>query len=100
MVTLVPAESYFDPAEGGFSRDLSYTHSEWEPLLSAPFPYHGKNAYAYLVAAYGLDIFEFVTIQLYESYTHANFNITQRGQASAAAAVKLATLHDCPQLLH
>ena len=54
------------------------------------FNYHGLNTYAYLLSRYGksgssqqLNTFDFVTIQLYEGYSHAEYNTTQLRQNSA-----------------
>jgi hypothetical protein len=80
LVTLVPCESYLDPSTPLFSRNLTFAYPDgWQPN----FLYHGRNNYAYLVSRYGLSYlpdgqpvptFDAVTIQLYESYSHADYN--------------------------
>ena len=85
VVSLVPPESYLDVSETRFDRALTFAYDEWAPpLLPAPFTYHGRNAYAYLLAANSPATYDFVTIQLYESYSHADYNLTQRTQPAAA----------------
>ena len=105
------AESYLDPTHHTFDRSLLHNYPEWEPIVPN-FNYHGRNTYAYLLDKYGyyteeadgtvekslsnavdtsakaesekkLRTFDFVTIQLYEGYSHAEYNTTQLGQSSA-----------------
>jgi chitinase len=86
-VSLVPAESYLDPSTSLFDGSLSHEYPEWDRLVK--FPYHGHNAYAYLVARYGntyvpetrqvVDTFDFITIQLYEGYSHMAYAVNQAG---------------------
>ena len=78
IVTLVPAESYFDVSSPLFDRGLLFPYPEWHP----DFRYHGRNGYAYLFSRYG-SAFDAVTIQLYESWSHAGFNISVLGQRPA-----------------
>lgn len=86
IVSLAPAESYLDPVTApAFDRSLRHEYDEWAPLLENPFPYHGRNCYAYLLARYGqsptneggesVDTFDFVTVQLYEGYSHLQFRL-------------------------
>ena len=83
LVSMVPAESYLDPTASVFDFYLNHSYPEWETLVPF-FPYHGHNVYAYLLVKYGStlvngqvsDTFDFVTIQLYEGYSHADYNIT------------------------
>ena len=42
-------------------------YSDWHP----EFHYRGANSYAYLVAKYGEQTFDFVDVQLYEGYSRA-----------------------------
>ena len=80
LVTLVPAQSYFDVSSAAFDRSLSHADPAWHP----DFPYHGANAYAYLYARYGGGAtFDAVTIQLYESFSRAGYNISILGQRPA-----------------
>ena len=76
IVSIAPAESYLDFSTNRFSRylNLTYPNDKWHK----EFSYHGANAYAYLLAKYGSSI-DMISIQLYESYTHAAYNITQLG---------------------
>eukprot|EP00042_Codosiga_hollandica_P041962 m.378947 g.378947 ORF g.378947 m.378947 type:complete len:391 (-) comp56209_c0_seq3:120-1292(-) len=88
VISLVPCESYFDPTTGNFSQSLLFPYPEWK---NVDFYYHGRNPYAYLVARYGqamqnqqsVNTFDFVTIGLYESYSHADYNITVLGVPAA-----------------
>jgi hypothetical protein len=75
-----------------FDRSLLHNYAEWEPIVPN-FNYHGMNAYAYILERYGKcggggsvgsadgaalrNTFDFVTIQLYEGYSHAEYNTTQ-----------------------
>lgn len=83
FVSLVPAESYLDVTTSVFDRDLTHNYPEWEALYPN-FLYHGHNAYAYLIAKYGLSTYDMISIQLYESYSHADYNVTQLAQPFSA----------------
>jgi hypothetical protein len=92
IVSMAPAESYLDVTTSLFDQSLTHNYPEWE-TLQPDFRYHGRNVYGYLYATYGLtDIttslsahqfviptFDFVSIQLYESYTHAVYNVSILG---------------------
>ena len=69
IVSMAPPESYLDPTTSEFSLSLLHNYPEWEKEFP-DFTYHGRNAYAYLIAKYSLDIFDFVSLQLYEGNTH------------------------------
>ena len=69
IVSMAPAESYLDYSTSEFSLSLLHNHPEWEKEVP-DFTYHGRNVYAYLIAKYSLDTFDFVSLQLYEGYTH------------------------------
>ena len=75
IVSIVPPESYLDCTTNKFDNSLLHSYAEWEPIVD--FKYHGRNAYAYLLAKYGTSTFDVVTVQLYESYTHLLYNMTQ-----------------------
>lgn len=84
LVSLVPPESYLDPSTPLFDLNLTHTYPEWQTLAPG-FDYHGHSVYAIFLAKYGktilhtnteVDTFDFVTVQLYESYSHADYNIT------------------------
>jgi hypothetical protein len=78
VVAMAPAESYLDPSTHLFDRSLLHTYPEYS-VLQPTFAYHGHNCYAYLLAKYGTcdghDTFDFITVQLYEGYSHANYHI-------------------------
>jgi hypothetical protein len=101
IVTMVPPESYFDPSTSAVDLDLRHAYPEWHQ----EFLYHGHNAYALILAKYGnwtdagagsdggpdgpgassdggggrWQTFDFVDIQIYESWSHAAFAIDQQG---------------------
>jgi hypothetical protein len=89
IVSMAPAESYLDPLKApNFDRHLNHEYEEWEKILPKPFRYHGLNCYAYLLARFDEPLegttertFDFITIQLYEGYSHAQFDISQRGRS-------------------
>jgi hypothetical protein len=74
LVTLVPPESYFDVSTSLFDRGLTHAYPEpWHP----EFLYHGHNGYAYIYTKYGgAATFDAVSIQLYETFAHADYNIS------------------------
>ena len=96
LVAMAPAESYLDPSTSAFDSDLIHTYPEWQNLepkgAYTDFRYHGHNVYAYLLIKYKdtvltsndtttttttttVDTFDFITIQLYEGYSHAQYQI-------------------------
>lgn len=74
-VSMAPAESYLDITTSSFSRYLNLTYQDWH---TDDFPYHGRNVYAYLLANGGINNFDFVQIQFYESYSHAGYQIIEQ----------------------
>ena len=85
IVAMAPAESYLDPTSSDFSLSLRFNHVEWE-TAQPNFFYRGRNTYAYLLSRYGktnfseedetcVDTFDFVTLQLYEGYSHGKWKI-------------------------
>jgi hypothetical protein len=93
IVSMAPAESYLDVTTGLFDRSLTHNYPEWE-TLQPNFHYHGRNVYGYLLSSYGQTVtdisfgetiptFDFVSIQLYESYTHAVYNVSILGTSSS-----------------
>lgn len=84
IFSMAPAESYLDPSTSMFDLNLTHNYPEWE-LLQPEFTYHGHNIYAFLLAKYGktiisyqdqsyvIDTFDFITIQLYEGFSHASY---------------------------
>ena len=84
MEALCAIESYVDLTTSVFDRSLLHEYDEWKTLQPG-FAYHGHNVYSYLLDRYALyttsqgtqlPTFDFVTIQLYEGYSHAEYNIT------------------------
>jgi len=73
---MAPAESYLDITTSNFSRllNLTYPNDDWHQ----EFSYHGANAYAYILAKWA-DSIDLISIQFYESYSHAAYNIVKRG---------------------
>jgi chitinase len=65
---MAPPQSYMDFDNSHFSRNvnLSEPSRPWHP----EFHYFGANVYSYLLAKYG-DHIDFVSMQLYESYSLA-----------------------------
>ena len=70
IVSMAPAESYLDVYTNEFSLSLLHNHDEWKNEFP-DFNYHGRNVYAYLLAKFSVDTFDFISIQLYEGLTHA-----------------------------
>lgn len=108
IVSMAPAESYFDPLlSPQFDRSLRHEYEEWRSYLSDPFPYHGRNVYTYIFARYGrvsvsitpisdgevneyqqeVDTFDFVTVQLYEGYSHFQHRLVHSKIDPATALV-------------
>ena len=77
IVAMAPAESYVDVTTSEFSLSLMHNHKEWEEEVPN-FTYHGRNAYAYLIAKVGIDNFDFVSVQLYEGYTHTLYRYERK----------------------
>jgi hypothetical protein len=98
IVAMAPAESYLDPTQSEYSLSLAHNHEEWKELQPT-FNYRGRNSYAPLLSKYGkttivtrtgteaieeeVDTFDFVTIQLYEGYSHAMHKIRVEQQPAA-----------------
>ena len=72
IVSMAPPESYLDYTTNEFSLTLLHNYPEWEKEVP-DFTYHGKNAYAYLIAKFSINTFDFVSVQLYEGYAHVLF---------------------------
>ena len=110
IVAMAPAESYLDPTTPAFDLSLSHNYPEWT-ITHPTFLYHGHNVYAYLLIKYGstntsnvcsdresgaqvevvlVDTFDFVTIQLYEGYSHAEYNTSVLGEAPESYLVRFA----------
>jgi hypothetical protein len=84
VVTMAPAESYFDVTTSEFSLSLGFNYPEWQEIVPN-FNYHGRNVYTYLFMFFKetkindkyVDTFDLVIVQLYEGYSHALYNITR-----------------------
>ena len=69
VVSMVPAESYLDVSQSLFNRSLLFAYNDgWQPN----FTYHGRNAYAYLLARWP-EAFDLVLLQLYETFSHLDY---------------------------
>jgi len=82
VVSLAPAQSYMDVTTTEFGYGLNYYPSQ--PWHQDDFPYAGRNNYCYLITIYGGVVFDFVSVQLYESYAPANYAVTQEGEDIAS----------------
>lgn len=86
IVSLVPPQSYMDPTTSGFDRSLRHAYPDWHPN----FHYRGLNAYTvwlsdkYGTIEGGLATFDFVDVQLYESWSRASAAIDGPRQARPA----------------
>jgi hypothetical protein len=88
-VSLVPPESYWDVQTGAFDRSLRHNYP-YPDGWNTDFMYHGRNAYAYIFSRYnnatnmwGVPVFDWVTVQIYESFAHALYNTTVGGQSAS-----------------
>lgn len=96
IVSMAPAESYMDPTSSLFDGSLRHTYSEWDYIVPE-FTYRGHNPYSYLISRYAttavgynennveikVATFDFVTIQLYETYSHCLYNTSILGQPAS-----------------
>ena len=104
FVALAPAESYLDPrapvTEPSFNRSLLLTYPSWERQFKEDlganytypfFAYHGRNSWAFLLAAYGGlgpgRTFDFASIQVYESYSHIGYDLQVLGMSVSHAII-------------
>lgn len=87
IVSMAPAESYLDASinpgsiDGKFSLDLDLPPRAWasdryhasaedvELIQSKGFSHAGRQCYAYVLAKAGMDTFDWISIQFYESYS-------------------------------
>ncbi|KAJ8599408.1 hypothetical protein CTAYLR_009702 [Chrysophaeum taylorii] len=72
VVSLVPPQSYFDVTESRFDLRLTNTYLDFKP----DFRYRGRNTYAPLVV-WNASLYDFVDLQLYESWSRAAQAIEQ-----------------------
>lgn len=103
LVSLAPAESYLDPLleafetegnngicndeheTGSFSLNLNIFPPAWNQnendrkfILDTGFSHAGKQCYAYVLHKAGIDTFDWISFQYYESYSRFQFDITRR----------------------
>ena len=77
IVTIAPMESYLDVGIPKFSRYVNLPYEDdWHP----EFTYHGANLYAYILAKWQ-DAIDLISIQLYESFSHAAYSINHLGKS-------------------
>lgn len=89
------AQSYLDVETSAFSRSLTLAYPDYMP----DFRYHGANVYALLVSKYGettvtgrrVSTFAWVCVQVYETYSRADYAINVAGQSAADYLVQLST---------
>jgi chitinase len=83
LVSLVPPQSYFDITIPNFDGSLTHFYPNYMPS----FKYHSNNAYAYIYSRYNYNAsvrtFDFVTVQLYETYSRAMYNVSVLNQLPA-----------------
>lgn len=101
LVTMAPAQTYFDVTTSKFNRFLNNSNEDYHP----DFFYRGRNCYAYWWAAAPEGTFDLVTIQLYESYApamqalHSGISEEEYLQSYAAQFLNGWTIHfDDPSL--
>ena len=82
IVSMAPPESYLDLQTTEFSKfvNLTYPDDDWN--IDPAFSYHGRNNYAYVLAKYP-DAIDFISFQLYETKSHADYNTTILGTNQA-----------------
>ncbi|GAB5371468.1 hypothetical protein AAMO2058_001582400 [Amorphochlora amoebiformis] len=86
MVGMAPAQSYLNCDTSEFSLSLTNGPAEkWHQ----DFMYHGRNVYAYLLARCGVETFDFVTLQLYEGWSSANYHLSQKKEVPSNYLRKL-----------
>ena len=87
IVSMAPAESYVDPTFPTADGSLAHNYPEWE-LLQPGFTYHGRNCYSYIMTHFGttgaVPTFDFISLQLYEGYSHLLFNTTELAPPQSA----------------
>lgn len=78
IISMAPPESYLDIQTTTFSKyvNLTYPSDDWGD--DPPFSYHGHNTYA-VPLALEPDAFDFISIQIYETKSHASYNTSILG---------------------
>ena len=72
LTSIAPPQSYLDVGTSEFSLSLTHSATHWHD----EFEYAGRNAYAPWIVMHDWD---FVSLQLYESWSPANFFLGSRG---------------------
>jgi len=90
VVSLAPPQSYLNVGTSNFSLSLNNPATCWHP----EFLYAGRNAYASLLALAGEATFDYVLLQLYESWSVADCNISQLQQPAEAYLPRLVAAMD------
>lgn len=84
LVSLVPAESYFDARSSEFSYRLDIKPADdWQSW----FTYTGRNAYTWLYKMEP-EIFDMVIIQLYEGWARANYHVVLNERVTASEYIR------------
>jgi len=79
LVSLVPAESYFDARSSEFSYQLDVKPADdWQSW----FTHTGRNTYTWLYQMEP-EIFDMVIIQLYEGWARANYHVVLKEEVTA-----------------
>ena len=79
IVAMAPMESYLDIGKESFSRYVNLPYDDdWHP----EFTYHGANVYAYILTKWQ-DSIDLISIQFYESYSHAAYSINHLGKSAS-----------------
>jgi len=78
IVSMAPPESYLDIQTSEFSKyvNLTYPADDWD--TTPAFSYHGHNTYVVPLAMYP-DAFDFISVQIYETKSHASYNTSVLG---------------------
>ena len=89
IVSMAPSESYLDSNTQNFSLSLLFNHPEWEKE-HPEFTYHGRNVYSYILGKYSVDTFDFISVQLYEGYSHTLYKYEREKQSFGEILYSLA----------
>mmetsp|Transcript_19124 Transcript_19124/g.28951 ORF Transcript_19124/g.28951 Transcript_19124/m.28951 type:complete len:362 (+) Transcript_19124:1905-2990(+) len=84
IVSLVPPQSYLDTTESRYDTNLTHTYLDWHP----DFHYRGRNAYAPLLFLND-SLYDFVSLQLYESWSRCAQAIEQLNESPVTYLIKL-----------
>lgn len=79
VVSMVPAQSYLDESTSQFNLSLLNAYANFHPN----FTYHGLNAYARILSKAERGTFDMVIVQLYESWSRADYAILDVGTPPA-----------------